>query len=89
MILELLGVLVPVILGLLAYVFKLRGDSAMKDAEKMDLEQVVEKQAANHNKEVEIRNAVENVKAEANKVDEENAKAKGSRPSGNFGDRRL
>jgi hypothetical protein len=87
--LEMLGVLASIFLGLLAYVFKLRGDSAMKDAEKMELEQAVEQQSANKNKEVEIRNAVETVKAEANKVDEENAKTKGSRPSGNFGDRRL
>lgn len=83
------GFLLGIILALLAYVFKLRGDNAFSKAKNADLKEKLEQQQQQAQVEHQIQDELAKVEIESNKVANENESAKGSRPTGNFGDRRL
>lgn len=83
------GFILAIILALLAYVFKLRGDNAFTKAEKESAEYELEQRKKQAQVEHNIQDELAKIEAESDKVADENESAKGSRPSGNFGDRRL
>jgi len=83
------GGILAVIIALLAYVFKLRGDKALNEAEVIAEKEELERRQQAFKNDAKIVENLKAVNSEAQKVEDENQARKGKRPSGDFGDRRL